>query len=98
VTIPEATGVLYSDTGWVDGKRTITASAASGYALSGATTWMFTDVPSGGCAAVGAVFSAGDPAALAFTGAPSNTGGLIALAIILVTSGTALVARKVRGW
>jgi hypothetical protein len=98
VTIPEVAGVMYSDTGWVDGKRTITASAAEGYTLSGETTWTFTDVPSAGCAPTGPVFSAEDPTALAFTGAPSNTGGLVALAIILITSGTALVARKVRGW
>lgn len=98
VTIPEAAGVIYSDTSWVDGKRTITASPAKGYALIGDTTWTFTDVPSGGCAQVGSVFSAEDPSALAFTGAPSNTGGLVALAIVLITSGTALVARKVREW
>jgi hypothetical protein len=89
---------MYSDTGWVDGKRTITASPAEGYTLIGDTTWTFTDVPSAGCAPTGPVFSAEDPTALAFTGAPSNTGGLVALAIILITSGTALVARKVRGW
>jgi hypothetical protein len=97
VTIPEVAGVVYSDTGWVDGKRTITASAAAGYTLVGDTTWTFTDVPSAGCPQVTA-FSAADPTALAFTGAPSNTGGLVALAIVLITSGTALVARKVRGW
>lgn len=98
VTIPEVAGVMYSDTGWVDGKRTITASPAEGYTLIGDTTWTFTDVPSAGCAPVGPVFSAADPSALAFTGVPSNTGGLVALAIVLITSGTALVARKVRGW
>jgi hypothetical protein len=97
VTVPELEGVIYSDTGWVDGKRTITASAAAGYTLTGEMTWTFTDVPSAGCAPTGPVFSAEDPTALAFTGAPSNTGGLVALAIVLITSGTALVARKVLG-
>ena len=91
VTIPEVEGVIYSDTGWVAGQRTITASADEGYTLIGDTSWTFTDVPSAGCPPVGPVFAADE---LAFTGASSNTGGFVALAILLITSGTALVARK----
>ncbi len=95
VTIPEVEGVIYSDTGWVAGQRTITASPAKGYTLIGDTSWTFTDVPSTGCPPVGPVFAADE---LAFTGTSSNTGGFVALAILLVTSGTALVSRKRRAF
>ncbi|NYI40267.1 hypothetical protein [Demequina lutea] len=92
VTIPTTTGVTYSDTGWSGGTRTITAAAASGYTLTGTSTWTFTDVPSVGCPPI-TVFSGPD---LAFTGTPDYTGGLVALAIFLIASGAVLAVRKVR--
>lgn len=98
VTIPELEGVIYSDTGWVDGKRTITATAVEGYVLTGETSWTFTDVPSAGCAPVGPVFSGEDPTALAFTGVPGTTGGFVALATMFITAGTALVLRRRRAF
>lgn len=96
VTIPDVDGVVYSDTGWADGKRTITAAAATGYTLTGDMSWTFTDVPSAGCPIVGPVFSGDDPGSLAFTGIPATTGGLVALAILLIIGGTVLAIRKVR--
>ena len=85
VTIPEVTGVIYSDTGWVGGSRTITATAAAGYKLVGDNSWTFTDVPSAGCPPVGPVYSGTE--ALASTGPSSNTNGLIVLAFSLLASG-----------
>ena len=96
VTIPEVTGVIYHDTGWVDGERTITATAATGYKLIGDHSWTFTDVPSAGCEPVGPVFSGTE--ALASTGPSSNTNGLIVLAFSLLASGGLLVTRKMRKW
>ena len=95
VTIPEVQGVSYSDTGWVDGKRTITATPLEGYSLIGDTSWTFTDVPSTGCADPGPVFSGEDPA-LAFTGVSSNIGRLVAWSIALISGGMVLVARRRR--
>ena len=51
VTIPEVTGVIYSDTDWVGDSRTITATAAAGYTLVGDTSWTFIDIPGAGCPA-----------------------------------------------
>jgi len=96
VTIPEMEGVIYTDTGWVDGKRTITAEAAPGYDLAGDVEWTFTDVPVAGCPDEGPAFSYTSPEELAYTGASSTTGGLAALAILLMATGAALVARKAR--
>jgi len=95
VTIPEVEGVVYADTGWVGGKRTITASPAGESTFFEDVSWTFTDVPSTGCPPVGPVFAADE---LAFTGTSSNTGGFVALAILLVTSGAALVTRKRRAF
>jgi hypothetical protein len=95
-------GVTYSDTGWINNQRTITATANEGFTLVGTSTWTFTDVPIEGCPDEGPVFSftptrtlayAGE---LAYTGAPSSTGGLVALAIFLLASGTVLVVTKTR--
>lgn len=96
VSVPEVEGVVYTDTGWVDSKRTIKATAAEGYAPFEDVTWTFTDVPSAGCAPVGAVFSFLSAEELAFTGPSSNTGGLAGLALFLIASGTVLMVRKVR--
>ena len=95
VTIPEVEGVIYADTGWVEGKRTITASPAGDSTFFEDVSWTFTDVPSAACPPVGPVFAADE---LAFTGASSNTGGFVALAILLITSGAALVTRKRRAF
>jgi hypothetical protein len=43
VTIPTKGGVNYADTGWVNGSRTITATAKDGYVLKGEFSWTFTD-------------------------------------------------------
>jgi hypothetical protein len=95
VTIPEMVGVVYTDTGWVGGKRTVTAQAAPGYDLWGDVEWTFTDVPVAGCPEEGPAFSYTPTDDLAYTGPSSSTAGLAALAILLVAAGAALVARKV---
>lgn len=43
VSLPTVEGVTYSQTGWVDGKNTVTALAQDGYTLGGDTSWTFTD-------------------------------------------------------
>jgi hypothetical protein len=43
VTTAAIEGVTYSDTGWVAGERTITATADEGYVLDGQSEWTFTD-------------------------------------------------------
>ncbi|PKQ14512.1 MAG: hypothetical protein CVT68_11510, partial [Actinobacteria bacterium HGW-Actinobacteria-8] len=98
VTIPGAEGVIYTDGGWVEGERTITAIADEGYDLviGVAAEWTLTDVPVAGCPDEGPAFSYTPAGELAYTGPSSSTGGLAALAILLVAAGAALVARKVR--
>ncbi len=95
VTIPEVDGVTYTDSGWVDGERTITATADEGYALTeeSVTSWTFTDVPAAECP--DETGFSGTPE-LAYSGASSSTNGLIGLAIFLMASGTALVALRSR--
>ncbi len=98
ITIPVDKGVKYTDTGWVNGKRTIKAIADGDFVLKGTTEWTFTDVPSAGCPK-GVIGFAGNESGskkLAFTGVSSNENGLIGLALALIISGTALVVRKVR--
>jgi len=95
VTIPEVVGVNYTDTGWVDGQRTITATPDEGFTLLGDTTWTFVDVPSAACPAVGPVYSFLAANELASTGTSSDTRGMLALAISLLATGTVLVSRKV---
>ncbi len=98
VKIPEAEGVIYAHGGWVDGERTVTATADEGYdlAIGADAEWTFTDVPVAGCPDEGPAFSYTPTRELAYTGATSSTGGLAALAILLMATGTALVARKAR--
>ena len=96
-TIPATVGVTYSDTGWILGQRTISATAQENFTLVGTSSWTFTDVPAAACPDDGDVFSFIPTEELAYTGTSSTTGGFAALAILLLTSGTALVARKVRG-
>ena len=98
VTIPEVEGVIYADGGWVDGERTITAAADEGYDLvvGADAEWTFTDVPVAACPDEGPAFSYTPTEELAYTGASSSTGGLAALAILLMAAGAALVARKAR--
>ena len=43
VTLPTATGVTYTSTGWDNNSITITATEQDGYTLSGQTSWTFTD-------------------------------------------------------
>ncbi len=43
VTVPTLEGVTYSDTSWVEGERTITATVAEGYVLDGGSSWTFVD-------------------------------------------------------
>ncbi len=96
LNIPTTEGVTYTDTGWVNNERTITATAQEGYTLVGTALWTFTDVPTAGCPDEPPVFSYTPPNELAFTGPSSSTGGLVALAAFLVTSGTALLSRRFR--
>ncbi len=98
VTIPEFDGVVYTDSSWVDGERTITAAAAEGYALTegSVTSWTFTDVPAATCPDEPPAFSYTPTGELAYTGVSTGTNGLTALAIFLMASGTALVGLRVR--
>lgn len=98
VTIPEVDGVNYTASGWVGGERTITASADAGYGLvvGADAQWTFTDVPVTACPDEAPAFSYTPTKELAYTSAASSTGGLAALAILLMTTGAALVARKAR--
>ncbi len=98
VTIPEVEGVLYAGGGWVGGERMITATADEGYDLvvGAVAEWTFTDVPVAACPDEGPAFSYTPPEELAYTGWSTTTGGLAALAILLMTAGAALVARKAR--
>ncbi len=43
VTFPTLEGVTYSDTGWVEGERTITAIVAEGLVLDGESSWTLVD-------------------------------------------------------
>ncbi len=95
VTIPEVDGVTYTDTLWVGGERTITASADEGYTLLGETSWTFTDVPVAGCPDETG-FSGTPKGELAYSGVSTDTNGLTALAIFLMASGTVLVALRSR--
>ncbi len=45
LNIPEVAGLTFEDTGWVDGERTITATADENYVLDGQSEWTFTDDP-----------------------------------------------------
>jgi len=92
---PEVAGVTYTDTGWVLGQRTITASADEGYTLLGETSWTFTDTPAAECPDETG-FSGTPKGELAYTGALSSTHGLTALAIFLMATGTMLVGLKTR--
>lgn len=95
VTFPEVDGVTYTDTGWDNGQRTITASAEEGIALLGETSWTFTDTPAAECPdEQGNSFQPSGE--LAYSGPSSSTGGLAALAALLVASGAVLVTRKMR--
>lgn len=95
VDFPDVVGVTYTDTGWVLGKRTITAAADEGFTLLGEKSWTFTDTPAAGCPdEIG--FSSTPPKELAYTGASSTTNGLTALAIFLMATGTMLVGLKTR--
>jgi len=87
--------VTYTDTGWVLGQRTITASADEGYTLLGETSWTFTDTPAAECPDETG-FSGTPKGELAYTGALSSTHGLTALAIFLMATGTMLVGLKTR--
>lgn len=95
VTKTGVVGVTYTDGGWVDGKRTIRATADEDFTLVGNALWTFTDTPVAACPdEIG--FSYTPPGEIAYTGVSSSTGGLIGLALLLIVSGTALVARKMR--
>ncbi len=96
VNVPEVEGVTFDDTGWVDGERTITATADEGYVLDGQSEWTFTDVPGAACADEPPAFSYTPPTELAYTGASTTTNGLAALAAFLLASGTALVTWRTR--
>lgn len=98
VTIPEVAGVIYADGGWVDGERTITATADEGYDLvvGADAEWTFTDVPVAACPDEEPAFSYTPTEELAYTGASTTIGGLAALAILLMTAGAALVALRAR--
>ncbi len=92
---PEVAGVTYTDTGWVLGQRTITASADEGYTLLGETSWTFTDTPAAECPDETG-FSGTPKGELAYSGPSSSTNGLTALAIFLMATGTMLVGLKTR--
>ncbi len=95
VSFPAVDGVTYTDTGWDGGQRTITASADEGIVLLGETSWTFTDTPAAACPdEQGNSYQ--PPGELAYTGASSSTGGLAALAALLVASGVVLLTRKMR--
>jgi hypothetical protein len=96
LTTPEVDGVVYTNSGWVDGELTVTATADEGYVLEGETSWTFTDVPVANCPDEPPVFSYTPTGELAFTGASTGTNGLTALAIFLMAAGTALVALRSR--
>jgi hypothetical protein len=96
LTTPEVEGVVYTDSGWVDGELTVTATADEGYVLEGEASWTFTDVPVANCPDEPPVFSYTPTGELAFTGASTGTNGLAGLAIFLMTAGTALVALRTR--
>ncbi len=94
VTATNTEAVSYTVGTWSGNKLTVTATANEGFSLTGDTSWEYTDTPVAGCPDEGPVFShTPDGGELAFTGAPSNTNGLVALALFLMASGTALVAR-----
>ncbi len=105
LTLPEVEGVTYTSSGWVDGELTVKATADEGFVIDGFVidevlidremSWTFTDVPVASCPdEVG--FSFTPKTELAYTGASSGTNGLTALAIFLMSAGTALVALKTR--
>ncbi len=55
VTFAVTPNVTYSQTGWVGGSNTISATAAAGYVLTSTTSWTYTDTGIAGCTTVSPV-------------------------------------------
>ncbi len=90
VTLPDTAHVTYSQTGWVDGKNTVTATVDEGYYISGTegeTTmeWTFTDenTPCGGQVLGETTKTPNVPAVAAVQ--LENTGNSIVLPMLLST-------------